>query len=125
MRPYRLTFDGEIECIIRAAQDTDRDKTEDIIDEQHIVRKNSVMQPKQVKIRVTPGARAERIVAHFDSLNQEVLCVYVTARAHNDKANQAVIKALSAYWSIPQSYIRIKHGLRSRDKMILVHQVQK
>ena len=81
------------------------------------------MQPKQVKIRVTPGARTERIVVHPDSLNQDMLCVYVTARAQNDKANQAVIEALAEYWGIPKSHIRIKHGLRGRDKMILVHQV--
>ena len=87
-------------------------------------RKGVLMQLKRVKIRVTPGARAERIVVHQDSAaDQEMLCVYVTARAHNDKANQAVIVALAEYWGIPKSYIRIKHGLTSRDKTILVHQV--
>lgn len=83
------------------------------------------MQPKQIKVRVTPGARVARIVVHPDSgsVGQEMLCVYVTARARDDKANQAVIKALAEYWSIPPSYIRIKHGLTSRDKTILIHQI--
>lgn len=82
------------------------------------------MQPKRIKIRVNPGARTERIVVHADATSdQAMLWVYVTARAVNDKANQAVINALAKYWSIPPSYIRIKHGLKSRYKTILVHQV--
>ncbi len=86
--------------------------------------KGVVMEPKRVKIRVTPGARTERIVIHPDSTaDQEMLCVYVVARPQNDKANQAVIGALAEYWGIPKSHIRIKHGLTSRDKMILVHHV--
>ena len=82
------------------------------------------MHPKEVKIRVTPGARVARITVQFCDSNPptEVLCVYVTERARDNKANQAVIKALAEYWSIPPSYIRIKRGLASRDKRILIHQ---
>jgi uncharacterized protein YggU (UPF0235/DUF167 family) len=90
-----------------------------------VFKKDVLMQPKRVKVRVTPGARVARIDVHPDSSvsGQEMLCVYVKALAKEDRANQAVIKALADHWSIPPSYIRIKHGLKSRDKIILVHQV--
>jgi uncharacterized protein YggU (UPF0235/DUF167 family) len=45
----------------------------------------------------------------------------MTGKAVNGKA-KAVIAALAKYWSIPKSYLRIKQGLASRDKMILIYQ---
>jgi hypothetical protein len=80
------------------------------------------MQPREIFVHVTPGARSARIVVRQDPDRGEIIGVYVTARAHNGKANQAVIKALAEHFAIPPSYFRIKRGILCRDKTILVHQ---
>jgi len=75
---------------------------------------------REVAVHVTPGARLARIIVRQDPVRGEVLCVYVTARAHDGKANQAVIAALAEHFHIPPSYLRIKRGILSRDKTVVV-----
>lgn len=80
------------------------------------------MQPREIRVSVTPGARLERITVQQDPVLGEILHIYVRERAHGGKANQAILYALSKHFHIPPSYFRIKRGITSRNKTILVHQ---
>jgi uncharacterized protein YggU (UPF0235/DUF167 family) len=81
------------------------------------------MNPIEIRVHVTPGARIARIQVHQDPQLSSILKVYVTARAHDGKANQAVIQALAKHFNIPPSYLRIKRGILCREKVVLMHQV--
>lgn len=81
------------------------------------------MNPIELRVHVTPGAKIARIQTHQDSERGSILKVYVTARAHDGKANQAVIQALAYHFKIPPSYLRIKRGLLSREKIVFMHQI--
>jgi uncharacterized protein YggU (UPF0235/DUF167 family) len=80
------------------------------------------LNPAEIHVHVTPGSRFPRIFIREDPNFGQVLCVHVTARAHDGKANQAVIACLAKHLNIPPSYLRIKRGLTSREKVILLHQ---
>jgi hypothetical protein len=80
------------------------------------------MNPAEIHVHVTPGCRMPRITQRDDPVFGQVFSVYVAARAYDGKANQAVIAALAVHLGVPPSYLRIKRGLASRDKVILVHQ---
>jgi hypothetical protein len=65
-----------------------------------------------LKIRVTPRAKKERIVAG------EPLRVYVPAPPEDGRANDAVIKLLSERFGVSKSKIKISKGKKNRDKTI-------
>ena len=67
----------------------------------------------KVSIKVFPGSRKPRIVEEGN-----MLIVYVNASAIDGKANEAVIKALAAYYNVRKSRIEILKGYKSRGKTI-------
>jgi hypothetical protein len=70
---------------------------------------------KQIfNIRVIPRARVNSITADADG----TLRVHTTTAPTDGKANDAVIRALSEYWKIPRSQIRIVRGQTSHNKVV-------
>jgi hypothetical protein len=66
------------------------------------------------KIRVKTSSKLDRVVV----LSNETIKVDLKAKAIDGKANEALIKLLSKYFSTPQSTIVIKRGMKSKDKVI-------
>ncbi len=67
----------------------------------------------KIKVRVRPNARETKV----EQLEDEFV---VSVRAHpvEGRANSELIEALSEYFRVPKSRIRIVAGLRSRKKIV-------
>jgi hypothetical protein len=74
----------------------------------------------QIKLRVTPNARQERIVEERAPDGELVYKVYVTIVPEDGKANKAVIKAMAKYLGVPKSSITIIKGEAARDKVLRI-----
>ena len=68
----------------------------------------------QIKIRVIPNARQNKITADDDGN----LKIYTTKSPSDGQANDAVVKQLSDYLKVPKLQIKIIRGITSRDKVI-------
>ena len=71
---------------------------------------------KLIEINVIPRSSRTAVAEENGTLK-----VYVTSAPEKGKANAAVKKALSEYWSISKSRIEIVSGLASRQKRIRIH----
>jgi uncharacterized protein YggU (UPF0235/DUF167 family) len=67
-----------------------------------------------ISVKVKPNS-SENSVEKSES--GEII-VRVKARAEDNKANIAVIKALSKYYNVPSQSIKIKSGLRNSKKIV-------
>ena len=67
----------------------------------------------KIQVKVKPNSRSEEISREGGSF-----IVKVKEPPKEGKANQAVIKLLAEYFSVPQSQVRILSGFRSRNKVI-------
>ena len=63
---------------------------------------------------VKPGTSQEKIIETAPG----ELTVYLRAKVHDGKANEALIKALSKYFNTPKTSIAITRGTKSRHKQI-------
>ena len=68
----------------------------------------------KIWISVKPQAKRESVRKVADGEYR----VAVHPPAQDNQANQAVVKRLADYFSVPQSAIRILRGQRSRKKLI-------
>jgi uncharacterized protein len=68
---------------------------------------------RRLQIKVIPNSKQNEIREDND-----ILIVRTRMPAVEGKANKAVIKLLSEYLSLPQSSIRITHGLRGKMKVV-------
>lgn len=68
-----------------------------------------------VSVLAHPGASRPRVVWNGDSLH-----VWVTAPAHEGKANQALAAALAGALGVPRSRVELLRGARSRSKVFRV-----
>lgn len=68
---------------------------------------------KQIKVKVIPNAKKNRIVQE-----REVFKVYVNAPAVEGKANKALIEILADYFQVRKSSIKIIRGEKAREKVI-------
>ena len=69
-------------------------------------------------IKVKANAKTVKI-EQIDEIHLEV---WVKEQAKDDKANTATIKALSKYFKVAQSQIKIVNGNKSKDKIIEINQ---
>ena len=69
----------------------------------------------KIKVKVKPNSRTEELSREGDSF-----IVKVKEPAKEGKANQAVIKLMAQHFGVPQSWVRILSGFRSRNKVIEV-----
>ena len=68
----------------------------------------------KIFIKVKPNAKESRV----KKLDDATFSVWVKEPAKESKANQAVIRALSQYFKIPQQNINIVVGHRAKQKII-------
>ena len=67
----------------------------------------------KIQVLVKPGAKVEKVVSSDDGLT-----VYLHARAHDGEANVALVKALSDYYGVSKSCVKIVFGVKSRQKLV-------
>lgn len=77
----------------------------------------------EIFLKVTPKAAKTR-VGEVLSTNPPMLRVYVTAAPVDDAANEAVIKLMSDFLSVPKSHIHIVRGAHHREKRLLIENYQ-
>lgn len=68
-----------------------------------------------VQVTVKPGAKQEKVVSDGDGL-----IVYLHARAHDGEANAALVKALSDYYGVSKTSVKIARGAKSKQKMVKI-----
>jgi len=68
----------------------------------------------QIKVKVKPNSKMQKIEEAAD----RSLIVYLKSPPVDGKANEELIEVLSENFHVPQSRIRIKSGLSSRQKLI-------
>ncbi|OHA09386.1 MAG: hypothetical protein A3B37_02380 [Candidatus Sungbacteria bacterium RIFCSPLOWO2_01_FULL_59_16] len=71
----------------------------------------------KISVAVKTGAREERIEEILPSEYR----VSVRERPIAGKANAAVVRALAAYFAVPQSAVSIRTGHTGRRKIIEIH----
>jgi uncharacterized protein (TIGR00251 family) len=67
----------------------------------------------KIQVKVKPNSRTEELSREGDGF-----IVKVKEPPKEGKANQAVIKLLAEYFSVPQSQVRILSGFRSKNKVV-------
>lgn len=65
-------------------------------------------------LKAKPGAKINKV----ENAEGNILRVFVKAPAKEGKANLAVIKAIADYFKIPKNAVRVKSGLKSKNKII-------
>jgi uncharacterized protein len=67
----------------------------------------------KISVRVKPGAKEAKIEEKDGRL-----FIWVNALAEKGKANKRLTEQIADYYHIPKSYILIKSGLKSRNKIV-------
>ncbi|KAF5571984.1 DUF167 domain-containing protein [Fusarium phyllophilum] len=80
--------------------------------------KKSPLGSLYLQLRVKPGASKNRegVIAITDDAIE--LCV--SAQAREGEANKAVVQLLSGILGVPKSSLQLTHGMKSRDKTIVL-----
>ncbi|HLO84501.1 MAG TPA: DUF167 domain-containing protein [Nostocaceae cyanobacterium] len=68
----------------------------------------------QKRVKVKPNSKQQKIEEQEDGS----LTVHLKSPPVDGKANEELVKLLSEKFSVPKSYIRIKSGASSRQKLI-------
>lgn len=69
----------------------------------------------QVTVRLTPGARKERV-----EIISGILHIAVTELASGNRANQRARELVARHFGVPQTQVRMQTGQRSRTKRFTV-----
>lgn len=69
-----------------------------------------------VSVRVVPGARKSRVTLDEGGAYR----VYVSARAVEGQANDALLEVLAEAWGVKKRCLQITKGLKSRQKLIKI-----
>jgi uncharacterized protein YggU (UPF0235/DUF167 family) len=80
--------------------------------------KKSPLGSLHLQLRVKPGASKNRegVLAITDDAIE--LCV--SAQAREGEANKAVVQVLSGVLGVPKSSLQLTHGMKSRDKTVVL-----
>ncbi|KAL5594318.1 hypothetical protein BROUX41_001260 [Berkeleyomyces rouxiae] len=84
--------------------------------------KKSPFASLHLQFHVKPGASKAR--EGIISVNDNVIELCVSAQAREGEANKAVVHVVSKALDMPKSDIWISHGLKSRDKTVVVGRVK-
>jgi len=68
----------------------------------------------KIQAKLYPGTRKPEGVVKGDD---DVYSVYTKARAIDGKANEAAVKLIAKYFSVPQSRVILVRGATSRHKV--------
>jgi uncharacterized protein YggU (UPF0235/DUF167 family) len=69
-----------------------------------------------IRIKAFPSSKK----AHIEETAEKVLRIFVCEDPKDNRANKAVIRAVSGYYTIPQNKLRIISGHHGLNKMIQV-----
>ena len=69
-----------------------------------------------LELHVQPGASR----TEFAGKHGERIKVRLAARAHDGKANEALIEFLAQHYGVPRRSVRITAGLKSRQKRVVI-----
>jgi len=67
----------------------------------------------KIRVRVIPNSKTDQVIREGDGF-----LVRVKEPPKEGRANQAVIRLLAQYFSVPRDSVRISSGLKSRNKVI-------
>jgi len=82
---------------------------------------NLVQNGVRVAIRLTPRAKADRVVGIAAAAgDRQVVRVSVTAPAENGRANEALLQLLAREWRVARNDLAILAGFASRQKTVHV-----
>lgn len=84
--------------------------------------KKSPLGSLHLQLHVKPGASKNRegVIAITDDAIE--LCV--AAQAREGEANKAVVQVLSSVLGVPKSSLQLTHGLKSRDKTVVLNGIK-
>jgi uncharacterized protein len=68
----------------------------------------------RLRVRVKPGARQDSVSREPDGS----LLVSVHERAHEGRANEAVVAAVAKHFHVPKTSVTIVSGHKSRNKVL-------
>ncbi len=68
----------------------------------------------QINVKVKPNSKEQKIIEEVDGS----FTIRLKSPPVDGKANEELIKVLSKKYNVPKSYIRIKSGASSRQKLI-------
>jgi uncharacterized protein len=66
------------------------------------------------KVKVKPNSKVQKITEEEDGS----ITIHLKSPPVDGKANEELIKLLAEKFDVPKSYIRIKSGLSSRQKLV-------
>ncbi len=72
----------------------------------------------QKRVKVKPNSKSPKIIEAEDGS----LIVHLKSPPIDGKANEELIKVLADKYDIPKSYITIKSGLTSRQKLVEIEE---
>ena len=79
----------------------------------------------ELVVRLSPGAKKAQILGVFTENNFgkeiKVLKISVCEKPNENKANSALIEFLSKELQLPKTGIVIKHGMKSKRKIVEIH----
>jgi uncharacterized protein (TIGR00251 family) len=73
----------------------------------------------QKKVKVKPNSKQQKIIEQEDGS----LIIHLKSPPVDGKANEELIKLLAEKFNVPKSYIRIKSGLSSRQKLVEIDDI--
>ena len=71
-----------------------------------------------LQLRISPNASKNEIIKTTDGIQ-----VKITAQPIDGKANKALIEFLSKQFKVPKSYFEILKGETSKDKTVLINNI--
>lgn len=71
-----------------------------------------------LQLRISPNASKNEIIKTTDGIK-----VKITAQPIDGKANKALIEFLSKQFKVPKSYFEILKGETSKDKTVLINNI--
>ncbi|CAG9991383.1 unnamed protein product [Clonostachys byssicola] len=80
--------------------------------------KKSPLGSLQIHLHVKPGASKNR--EGILSVSDSTVDLCVAARAQDGEANKAVVSLLSDVLDVPKSRLSLSHGMKSRDKVVVL-----
>jgi hypothetical protein len=75
--------------------------------------KNNQRKKRFLKVKVKIGSQKEYVEFKDDEYT-----VYTNSPAKDNRANISVIELLSDYLDVPKSYLTIKKGIKSKNKVV-------
>ncbi|KAH6891032.1 hypothetical protein B0T10DRAFT_458439 [Thelonectria olida] len=84
--------------------------------------KKSPLGSLHLKLHVKPGASKNR--EGVVGITDEAIELCVSAQAREGEANKAVVQVLSSVLGVPKSSLQLTHGLKSRDKTVVMGDIK-